>query len=1135
MLVEVRRPGQPPAAGVERRAIGQIVNREGQRRARLARRQRQEDQTVALAQGFGANRGQGHGTRHVGDAECHPRRDIEPAIRRREHRIRIGARAVVSRRPGEHAGARIEARSRRQAVGGDEHRQSLRIDHTHGEAEGRAFLAVDRAGDAGEIRRRVAAAHAEHETLDGGGAVAVEHLQRHRRRGRRRGAHGPGDIAGAGVDRQPPGAGQHAVQHRVVVLVRGPRRVGEEGAHRRPGRRRGGEGGGMVGIGRRRQAQREIRASVVGRDDRDRAAGGLCAHLQDAARQAAAKVDQVPPVIGAPGGALRQAGGAAGRVEHQHGGQMQRRIADVGQRQVVGDAVVQPVVTGVRHRDPHEAGEVVQAAERRDISRGQMLPAHAGDAGANRQRVVVGQQRAEAQQHGARARVVNGGLDRDGAVHGPCQRVVRRVEHAARVGAVGRQHVLVEGHRQERQRQRQHRLVGRVGGDHRGRVERRDHIDFLGLAQQHPPIRGGDDHAAPAAAGGQRDPAQGRGVHHGQLAQRRCRAGRSHAARVVRDKQQSLQRRARPPEGEAVDVAVESQHRLGALAAGEAHHLAAVRPCNGPQRPVRRHREAVDPQILVTAELGENVFHRIEGRNAFAGADIDRAGNRIDRERHGDAVAVLAQYSPGQRIEPQQRPARRRGPQRARPVERHAGDGLIERDQHRAVHGTGRGHPVQRAAIGAARDQEAALGQLDDGLRADPGLAGGDAAGEIPRRERRQYAGEFAHARDRHGVGDFLLGGGEQHVGGGCDHRRRGNTEIRRRGVRDLGRAADVAARAVVRRLQRAVGRHLAVARVVGGQGQKFILVTSGTGIGQRARGSRQLALPDHEVAAIRGHVQRHMMKAGAARVVRHAVADHIAVRHADPRADQRAHRCLAVHHLGQRVGVLGRLGVEQHAGPRGDARACGDVVLGPRRPTHETAAGVARVVGAQQTAGAVAQHLAGQRVDRLDHPGRRGRVLEQVDPRRDAQHEAPRGREIDVLGKAAPPGTDMDGDVAHLDVAEGKTARVEAGIELGDDPDLVHVGAGARIVGESNGVGQRRRGGQEALGVIGLRPADRGQPRRGSLILEIPAEIQHLERIDIDRRGAVDLEIGGEARAAFLEGDPRHIDAKRLELRRRG
>ena len=77
------------------------------------------------------------------------------------------------------------------------------------------------------------------------------------------------------------------------------------------------------------------------------------------------------------------------------------------------------------------------------------------------------------------------------------------------------------------------------------------------------------------------------------------------------------------------------------------------------------------------------------------------------------------------------------------------------------------------------------------------------------------------------------------------------------------------------------------------------------------------------------------------------------------------------MHHL---CGVEGSLAVEGDAGTRLDLLACRDTKLRVDAVADIALPAAVGIVGRQQTAGGIGEHLARQRVDRLQHPrGDRG------------------------------------------------------------------------------------------------------------------------------------------------------------------
>ena len=269
--------------------------------------------------------------------------------------------------------------------------------------------------------------------------------------------------------------------------------------------------------------------------------------------------------------------------------------------------------------------------------------------------------------------------------------------------------------------------------------------------------------------------------------------------------------------------------------------------------------------------------------------------------------------------------------------------------------------------------------------------------------------------------------------------------------------------------------------------------------------------------------------------VVGHAVGALVVVGGPDLSRAQRRRRRDRVRDLGQRVGGFRRLRVEDHPRAGADARAGGDAVLDLGGPAHEPGAVVLRVVGAEQSGRAAPQHFARERIDGLDQPGGGRHLLVEVDASRDAQDEAAGRGEVDVLREEALAGRHVDRDVADLDRAELERRRVQAGIQLHDDLDLVDVARGARIVLEVDRVGERRVGREEPVGLVGLRPRDRHVGRHRARGVEVVGEVERGERVRSHAHGTVDLEVRRQPGAPVLERLPCHVGVERLERGRRG
>ena len=262
-----------------------------------------------------------------------------------------------------------------------------------------------------------------------------------------------------------------------------------------------------------------------------------------------------------------------------------------------------------------------------------------------------------------------------------------------------------------------------------------------------------------------------------------------------------------------------------------------------------------------------------------------------------------------------------------------------------------------------------------------------DAAGERPPVERPQNVVEFGRMKGGGRRRDQLLGFAEQRVRRRFGARLRGDPEVGRGGTGHRLRRSQVYAGAVI------LGRHarpclLAVAGPVGGQRQELVALTRLALVDHRSGSIRELPLPDSIVAAVGGHVQRHMPQARSALVIRSLPLELIVVAGFLNASDrQRGARCHSVHGLGDHGGVFRRCVVEQHAGAGRDLVA-GLHHIGIRqdRIGHKARTLPLGVVGRQQAPVGVLQQLARQRIDGLQKPRRLAREL--IDTGTDAEHK---------------------------------------------------------------------------------------------------------------------------------------------------
>src|SRR5262249_31478906 len=156
-----------------------------------------------------------------------------------------------------------------------------------------------------------------------------------------------------------------------------------------------------------------------------------------------------------------------------------------------------------------------------------------------------------------------------------------------------------------------------------------------------------------------------------------------------------------------------------------------------------------------------------------------------------------------------------------------------------------------------------------------------------------------------------------------------------------------------------------------------------------------------------------------AADVVLYAELEVVIARARQTRHGQRRGRRLAVHVVDQRRRILGRGVVHEDARRRGEGRA-GRRVLDRLDGVGDKAGPLTLGGGRlQQAAGRVAQHLARQRIDRLNQPA--GDVALQIDAGADAQDKAVAADEVEIALEETAARRDVDVDIADLDVAEAE------------------------------------------------------------------------------------------------------------------
>ena len=320
---------------------------------------------------------------------------------------------------------------------------------------------------------------------------------------------------------------------------------------------------------------------------------------------------------------------------------------------------------------------------------------------------------------------------------------------------------------------------------------------------------------------------------------------------MTADEQQAGQRGTRPAEGNRVDCRIEAQLQLCATLHVEAHDIAAPGPRGGPQFPVGRKRQVIDPRV---AEVSEGKRRRVENLDTVARGHIDPSARRIDRERLGQTLAVTAEYREARGIELQQLAATGARPEPTIEVVDHVVDRLVEHDERVQRTTTELAEAIERATVRTTADDHAAIGLHQDRQGSDTGMALPDAGREHFRRERRKHLAELRGPG--RGCGRYpLLRLQEQHIGRRRFAGRGRNVRVLR-GTPHIGERTQVHLRAVVRQ-RRDRDRTLLVACIVGGDRDEFVAVP-GLALEHRER-IGALAQPDLPVPAILRHIDRRV------------------------------------------------------------------------------------------------------------------------------------------------------------------------------------------------------------------------------------------------------------------------------------
>ena len=168
---------------------------------------------------------------------------------------------------------------------------------------------------------------------------------------------------------------------------------------------------------------------------------------------------------------------------------------------------------------------------------------------------------------------------------------------------------MVKEHLDLAHRQGHQRTVGRVGAQHFGGDQRRDHIHLVAAGHQQAAVGGGDQLLSARSTARQLYPAQRDGIDHPQAG-----AAVAHPA-LAGDKQQAFQLGAGAAEGDGIGSCIQLYLHLRAAPVVEGQQLTALRPAAAPQRAIGRHGQIVHPHV---AEVAEVARHRVEALDAIA-------------------------------------------------------------------------------------------------------------------------------------------------------------------------------------------------------------------------------------------------------------------------------------------------------------------------------------------------------------------------------------------------------------------------------------------------------------------------------------------------------------------------------------
>ena len=1007
-----------------------------------------------------------------------------------QHRdVAVVAGLVVAWRPAQQAGGGIEARARRQVAHHDGDDVAVFVAGGQCHVQGIAFGQRDVA-DRAQQRRMIAAGDRDAEGFHRHAAAAVDQPDHRGGVGQRIGTRRPVQLrrlrVAAVVENLHGPRRQHQTRRALHDL---PEELGAvdvaglQGRHigladlRGRQRHAGGvqrigvaQGRRCVLVGHRIHAVPEVElhqavgaGAVEGRQrpHRDRLIGQRGAHRELAARSQQRRIEVDHPQVGLVAGqALRAVDDireVASRIEQQHQRPVQIVDTQVGDGHVVADGAGGHVGPRVAECQPQLRAQVEHRGEGGGVVACQGHQGGAEQLVRDLQLPHAGSEARQAQDRRVRHRVPGDAgrmQGQGGLVSTGHQRVIGGVQHrTGRVVVVARQaqpHRLVELHGYLVQGQRQQGAVGHRGGQNQRRLERRQLVDVRRLTDQHAAIAGRQNGLPARAAAGQLQAPVCLQLDRPDAARVRQRRGAAVGChRPLRDRggdqQQACHRRAGLAECEAQHDAGHAVFDLGAALGAAAHREAddvggaarragvdvAAGPAHRPQAAVGAEGEIAHALV---GEMRPRAAGRVENLDAIARRHVQQATRRIDRQRMRQRVAGLAlvafEHRAAAGIDQQQFGAGH-DPELALAVQRHVEHRTVEFEQGSGAAATIAGEVEDLVAQAAGTGEHAAVGQLDHRLHADVGLAGAEAARKSAQGQRGQHRLQVTGLRAR-------------------DIPRQGQCGLLKNRVRDIAapgrsrrqlrRAADLL-ELPQRRLcglpAAVVGQHriadagrLAVARLVGCRGEELVVLAGDAGEQRGACGAGHLALPDAEIAAVFGDVDRHVLDAAGVVAGRPAhVVDRIAGGVGAARLNrQHGGWRRGIQRQGLHGAVLRRQRVEEDTrlGPDAGARL-GDI----ERADGVAERGLERIgvagIRCQQPAQRVVQHLAGVGVDRLDEPGRHSR--EAVDAGAHAQHETLVAAEVEVALEHRLVGRHVDVDVADLQVAQAQAARVEAGV----------------------------------------------------------------------------------------------------------